>query len=144
MFDGNRARELSGALEKSRVAAAWKGRAPIAAVEAVHDKPVEKSRRSGTVGRGVAGELGFAEGELERAAVGQLVGIGEQLGIRGKESLHFSGGTEMEFALQALFGMVLPEQGEGADALDDVVLPAVGRGCVVDGEGGDRRNGLMD
>ena len=61
----------------------------------------------------------------------------------GEKSLHFGGGTEVVFAVEALFGMLLAEQGEGADALDDVVLPAVGRGGVVDGEGGDTRDGMM-
>jgi hypothetical protein len=57
--------------------------------------------------------------------------------MRGEESLHFGWRTEMVFAVQVLFGMGLAEQGEGADALDNVIFPAVGRRGVVNGKGGD-------
>jgi hypothetical protein len=49
----------------------------------------------------------------------------------------------MIIAGQAFFGMRLPKQGEGADALDDVVFPAVGRKLVMDGERGDARKGWI-
>src|SRR5260221_9293452 len=50
----------------------------------------------------------------------------------------------MEIAVQSLFGMLLSQQSEGADALHNVVLPAVGREGVVDGERGDGGNGVME
>jgi hypothetical protein len=63
-----------------------------------------------------------------------------------KELLHFGSGAEMVVAIEALFGMWLAEQGKSADALDDVVLPAVGGQRVMDRERGDGRqriDGLM-
>ena len=111
-------------------------------METFHDEVAEEGGGGGTVRGREGGELGFAEGEGKGAAIGQFAGVGEQFGVGGEELLHFSWGTEMVFALRALFGVGLAEEGEGADALDYVVLPAVGGEGVVDGEGGD--GGIFD
>ena len=113
----------------------------VTAVEAVHDEAAEEGGGGQAVGRRVAGKLRFAESELEVAAVGKFVGVGEEFGMRGEEAAHFVGRTEMEFAVEPLFGMWLAEEREGADALDDVVFPTVGGRGVV---GGESSKGWMD
>ena len=45
----------------------------------------------------------------------------------------------MVIAIEALVGMGLAQEGQGADALDDVILPAIGGRAVVDGQRGDAR-----
>ena len=113
----------------------------VAALKPFHDEPAQESRRRGAVRGRVAGELRFAEGEGERAAVGDLAAVREQLGMRGKELPHFGWRPEMVFAVQALLGMRLAQERERADALHDVVLPAVGGQFVVDGERSDAGQG---
>ena len=41
----------------------------------------------------------------------------------------------MKVAIEPLFGVLLAQQSERANALDDVVFPAVGRGGVVNWKG---------
>jgi len=113
----------------------------VTAAEAVHDETAEEIGGRGSVARPVVGELRFAEGELEGATVGEFVGIGEKFGMGHEEAAHFGGGAEMVLAIEALFGMWLAKEREGADALDDVVFPTVGRRGVVDRE---TSNGWMD
>src|SRR5258708_22361704 len=59
--------------------------------------------------------------------------------MHGKELAHFGCRAEMVVAVQALVGMVLAQERQGADALDDIIFPAVGRQFVMDGKRGNAR-----
>ena len=111
----------------------------VTALEPLHDEPAQQGRRRGTVRGREAGELRCAEGEGERAPVGQFAAAREQLGPRGKELLHFGWRTEMIFAVQTLFRMWLPQESQRANALHHVVLPAVRRLFIVDRKRSDAR-----
>jgi hypothetical protein len=89
--------------------------------------------------------LGFAEGEIEGATVGDFESMSEEFWMGGEEALHFGGWTEMVIAVESLLRMGLAEKCQGADALDDVVFPAVGTEGVVGRKRGDGgQAGLMD
>src|SRR5262245_50631148 len=73
----------------------------------------------------------------------------KQLGVRAEKAPHFGRGTKMIFAGQRLFRVRLAEQGEGADALHNVILRAMGRRFIMDwkcseaGQGSDALNGSV-
>src|SRR5439155_19730335 len=102
-----------------------------AALEPFHDQPAQKGGGRRAVRRRVTGKLRFAERKSEAAALGYFAAVGQQFRMRGKQFLHLGCGAKMIIALQTLFRMCLAQQCEGADALDDVVLPAIGRKLVV-------------
>src|ERR1041385_4743248 len=65
----------------------------------------------------------------------------EQFGVRGKQFLHLGRGTKMVISPEPLLWMLLTKQGQGADALDDVILPAVGRKFVMNRKGSEAGQG---
>ena len=109
----------------------------VAALEPFHDQAAEVGGGRGAIRGGVRRELGFAQGEIEGAAVSDFEAVSKQFRMGREKPLHFGGWTEVVLAVEALFGMGLAEQGQGADALDDIVLPAVGREGVVGRERSD-------
>src|ERR1043166_3809355 len=93
----------------------------------------ERGRREASRRR-VTGELRLAQREFERATICNLAAANQQVRASGKELLHFDRRPEMKFAIETLFRMFLPQQCQSADALDDVILPAVCRAGVVNRE----------
>lgn len=113
------------------------GAGAVAGVEALEDEGFEEGAGGGAGRNGIRGELGLAEGELEGAAFGNFQGMSEPLGMIAAAEGHFARGAEVEGNGGAFGRMFLTEQGEGADALDDIIFEAIGRGGVMDGRTGD-------
>ena len=104
----------------------------ITALQSFHDQLAQICGGRQASGRRVAGKLRFAERKSERAALCNLMAAREQLGMCGKQFLHLACGTKMIFPIEPLSRMLLAKQGQRADALDDVILPTVGRKLVMD------------
>src|SRR5579859_5905585 len=106
----------------------------IAAPEPFHDEPTqERSRCRAVLGR-IGRELRFAGSDGEGATLGNFMTAREQLRMRGEEFAHFGRRPEMIMTAQAFLRMRLAQQSQGADALDNIVLPAVSRQFVMNGE----------
>ncbi len=113
------------------------GAGTVAVVEALEDEGFEEGAGGGAGRNGISGELGLAEREFEGAAFGNFQGMGEPLGMVAAAEGHFTRGAEVKGNGGAFGGMLLAEQGEGANALDNIVFEAIGRGGVMDGRTGD-------
>src|SRR5690242_18315361 len=96
----------------------------VAPLESSHHEPAQECGRGGTVQRCIIRKLWFAQRKGKGAAFGKFEAMREQLGLGGKERFHFGWRSKMEIIGQALFGMLLAEQRERANALHDVVLPS--------------------
>ena len=118
----------------------------IAAMHALGHEPAQGLFGTGTVGRAEGGELRFAERELELATVGDLAGMIEPIGMIGTAGGEFGWCAEMVTAAQALLRVTLPEQGPGADGLDDIESRTIGGGGITgpwSGHGGQGVRGQM-
>ena len=62
--------------------------------------------------------------------------MGQQFRVAAIQRAQFARGAEMEFAVKLLIRVFLAQQGERANALDDVVFQAVFRRGVTDRRGG--------
>src|SRR5262249_37164457 len=67
----------------------------------------------------------------------------QQFGMRGKPFVHFGCWPEIVMAAQPFFRMLLAQECQSADALDDIVFPAVGRKLVMNRQGSDAWQGRV-
>jgi len=104
----------------------------IPAADALPHQFVEKFAWRRAVGRMERRELEFAQVEIKLAAVGNLDGVSQEMFPSAIDLPKFRRNWKMEVATRLFPGMFLSQQGQGADALDDIEFPAVGPLGVVD------------
>ncbi len=109
----------------------------ITALQALPDQPPQKNRRSRPVRRRVTGKLRLAQAKRKRTALGNFIAPRQQLRARPEQPPHLGCGPKMVRAAQPLFRVLLAQQGQRADALNHVVLPAIRRQFIMHRQGRD-------
>ncbi len=114
---------------------------PVTLPQTLQHQPLQKFTRRRTVRRSERRELRFAKGQIEVAPLGDLPRVPQPVRVFLASLRHFGGCAKMKAPALPFLRMLLTQQGQRADALDDVVfLPVLGRRVTDDraGHGGSR------
>ena len=112
------------------------------AAQSLQHELAQKLARRGTVRRVEGRKLRFAEGQFEVAALGDFPRARQPIGMLLAGVGHFRRRTKVQPSVRSLLRMFLPQQGQRADALHDVVFLAVARQRIMNCRTGHGRKAI--